>query len=153
MTDASLRKIAEAVALDAAHIEEAKLIRTRKGCPTDIGFLCFKVAPPLLIERSKLSIGGWEVLVVPLNREASCPSCSGKYHIESQCPNQALKACPHLNTPKQVQHEEGAPDLRKDSPHDEDPDSDSLQDESPLVLKPQKKAAQKRGGGSTQIKP
>jgi hypothetical protein len=87
----ALRRLAELFALDPDHVEEANLMLTRKGCPTDMGFLCYKIAPPFLLEHSKIRVGGFELSVVPLNRDASCKECGGKCHTASQCPYKALE--------------------------------------------------------------
>jgi hypothetical protein len=141
-TKIELRRLAELFALNSDHVEEASLMLTRRGCPTDMGFLCYKVAPPFLLEHSKVKVGSFEITVVPLNREASCKECGGKCHTASQCPYKALEGW------RRPTLEEVSPELEKgkekkgerDSPASES-DSDSGKGE-----KEKKKGGKKAGG-------
>jgi hypothetical protein len=149
-TKVALRRLAELFALNPDHVEEANLMLTRKGCPTDMGFLCYKVAPPFLLEHSKVRVGGFELSVVPLNRDASCKECGGKCHTAAQCPYKALEGWrassiggsrPSMNDGKEKEKEKAVEET-------DDASSDDSEDEGgkrPKKAADVKKAAEREG--------
>lgn len=158
----ALRRLAELFALNPDHVEEANLMLTRRGCPTDMGFLCYKIAPPYLLEHSKVKVGGFELSVVPLNREASCKECGGKSHTTSQCPYKALEGWKVASIDSGGSRREKEKEKEADDEVDDSSDEEKGEDEEAAAKKAadarkaadakkaaDKKAEDKKGGGKS----
>jgi len=80
-----LKQLGQAVALHPSHLVHHEMLHSRRGKPIDKGLLIFEVCPFSLLVCKTMSLGGYDIQFVFLNRDAHCHLCGFTGHSSEYC--------------------------------------------------------------------